>query len=143
MKELKQECLNVGLLVLARLLSWLFHHWHDVAVALIAGFIAGSLLVIWPWKDEVPARSEDGQILVKTVDRVIEARPGTLAEVKAGRVKGEEIVMLGYENWHLPDPLLGATRAALGVMVLGAVLILLLEWGTARSKRRADAAPAP
>ena len=33
----------VGVVALARVLSWLFSTWHDIAVALIAGFIAGSL----------------------------------------------------------------------------------------------------
>ena len=40
-----------GLVVLVRLLSWLFRVWHDIAMALITGFVAGSLVLIWPWKE--------------------------------------------------------------------------------------------
>jgi len=40
----------LGLAVLSRLLSWLFKKFHDVAVAIITGFVAGSLVTIWPWK---------------------------------------------------------------------------------------------
>lgn len=42
-----------GLLLLSRALSWVFRRHHDVAVALLSGFVAGSLLVIWPWKEAV------------------------------------------------------------------------------------------
>lgn len=40
----------LGLVVLSRVLSWLFKKYHDTAVALITGFVAGSLVIIWPWK---------------------------------------------------------------------------------------------
>ena len=50
----------LGMVLLARFLSWLFRNHHDMAVALITGFIAGSLLIIWPWKDQVPKRNADG-----------------------------------------------------------------------------------
>ena len=40
----------VGLLTLSHILSWMFRKFHDTAVALITGFVAGSLVVIWPWK---------------------------------------------------------------------------------------------
>lgn len=40
----------LGLVVLSHVLSWLFRRYHDTAVALITGFVAGSLVIIWPWK---------------------------------------------------------------------------------------------
>lgn len=40
----------VGILVFVRLISWLLHTYHDYAVALLAGFMMGSLNKIWPWK---------------------------------------------------------------------------------------------
>jgi putative membrane protein len=40
----------IGMAALSRLLSWLFKKFHDVAVATITGFVAGSLVTIWPWK---------------------------------------------------------------------------------------------
>ncbi len=43
----------VGLLVLSRFLSWLFKTHHDKAVGAITGFVAGSLVIIWPWKDTI------------------------------------------------------------------------------------------
>lgn len=39
-----------GLLSFSKVLSWLFRHYHDATVALLAGFMIGSLNKIWPWK---------------------------------------------------------------------------------------------
>jgi putative membrane protein len=43
----------IGLVTLAQILSWLFKHYHDVTVAILIGFMAGSLRKIWPWKEVV------------------------------------------------------------------------------------------
>ncbi|MDB9741834.1 DUF368 domain-containing protein [Akkermansiaceae bacterium] len=43
----------VGIAALSRFLSWLFKKYHDVTTSLIAGFVAGSLFVIWPWKTPI------------------------------------------------------------------------------------------
>ncbi len=40
----------VGLLSFSRLLSLLLRHFHDTTVALLCGFMVGSLIKIWPWK---------------------------------------------------------------------------------------------
>ncbi len=41
---------GVGLLSFARVISWLFRRHRDLTIALLTGFILGSLLIIWPWK---------------------------------------------------------------------------------------------
>ncbi len=40
----------VGITTFAQVLGWLFKRYHDVTVALLIGFMAGSLRKIWPWK---------------------------------------------------------------------------------------------
>jgi putative membrane protein len=40
----------VGLVTFAQLLGWLFKRYHDVTVAVLMGFMIGSLRKIWPWK---------------------------------------------------------------------------------------------
>lgn len=40
----------VGLLAFSHVLAWLFRRFHDATVALIVGFLVGSLPKIWPWK---------------------------------------------------------------------------------------------
>ena len=55
----------LGLIVLSRLLSWLFKRYHDTAVAVITGFVAGSLVIIWPWKipGEVVMKNGEEKVL--------------------------------------------------------------------------------
>ena len=80
----------------------------------------------------MPERNEAGLVLVKTANRVLEPRGGTLAEVKESKAKDEEIILKGYENWHLPDFSQRNTWAASGLMAGGMILIILLEWGGSR-----------
>lgn len=39
-----------GLMCFSRLLHWLLHRFHSATMALLTGFLCGSLLVVWPWK---------------------------------------------------------------------------------------------
>ncbi|MEX0290504.1 MAG: DUF368 domain-containing protein, partial [Flavobacteriaceae bacterium] len=39
-----------GLLSFARLLKWMFNNYKNMTLALLTGFILGSLNKIWPWK---------------------------------------------------------------------------------------------
>lgn len=42
-----------GLAAFARLLSWIFNKFHDQTIAVLTGFIFGSLSILWPWKSEI------------------------------------------------------------------------------------------
>lgn len=89
----------IGLVTLSHVLSWVFRRFHDVAVALLTGFVAGSLPVIWPWKTPIIA---------------------TLGKGAAARQK-----VMGYD-WLLPEPT-AATLTAVAVMVAGFILVWLIE----------------
>jgi len=39
-----------GLLAFSHLLSWMLKRYHDLTIALLSGFMLGSLNKIWPWK---------------------------------------------------------------------------------------------
>lgn len=41
----------VGLLTFSRLLKWMFSRAHDITVAVLTGFLIGSLNKVWPWKE--------------------------------------------------------------------------------------------
>lgn len=47
---------GVGILMFVRLISWLLHKYHNFAVAMLAGFMMGSLNKIWPWKQVIEYR---------------------------------------------------------------------------------------
>ena len=54
----------VGLLSFSRLVSWLLQKYHDITVALLAGFMIGSLNKIWPWKEILSTRlNSKGEIV--------------------------------------------------------------------------------
>lgn len=50
---------GLGLLVFSHILSWLLHHHHNRTMALLIGFLIGSLKLLWPWQ----------HTLVSSVDR--------------------------------------------------------------------------
>ena len=51
----------VGLLVFARLLSYLFKNFRDFTISILTGFVAGSLAIIWPWKITLFVTLEGGK----------------------------------------------------------------------------------
>lgn len=46
----------VGLLSFARLLSWLFAAYRNLTLAILTGFMIGSLNKVWPWKETIESR---------------------------------------------------------------------------------------
>jgi len=46
----------VGLLTFSRVLKWLFQHYKNLTLAVLAGFVLGSLNKIWPWKETLTWR---------------------------------------------------------------------------------------
>ncbi len=49
-----------GLVLFSRLLTWLFEKGRDVMIALLTGFMVGSLNKVWPWKLPYPVFGSDG-----------------------------------------------------------------------------------
>ena len=42
---------GIGIVSFAQVLGWLFKRYHDITIAILIGFMAGSLRKIWPWKE--------------------------------------------------------------------------------------------
>jgi putative membrane protein len=53
----------VGLLSFSRVLKWLFKHYQNLTLALLTGFIIGSLNKIWPWKKTITVLNEAGETI--------------------------------------------------------------------------------
>lgn len=43
----------VGLMAFSHLLSWIYKNYRDITIAVLTGFILGSMPIIWPWKNDV------------------------------------------------------------------------------------------
>lgn len=55
----------VGILSFVRILEWLFRKYHDMTLAILTGFVIGSLNKIWPWKKVIDfITTESGKVLV-------------------------------------------------------------------------------
>lgn len=102
----------IGLVVFSRFLSWLFDNHPDMTIASMTGFIIGSLATIWPWKSAEYLTDANGELILR---------------------KGEPKVV-GY-NWQLPETFGGAmpesfsgeTWLALGMIVLGIGILVVVE----------------
>lgn len=61
----------IGLITFSKLLTWLFKHYHDNVITILAGFMLGSLNVIWPWKKIIgQAENAKGEI-VKVQENIL------------------------------------------------------------------------
>lgn len=54
----------IGLLSFSHVLKWLFKNYENTTLALLTGFIVGSLNKIWPWKETISVYSKEaGEII--------------------------------------------------------------------------------
>ena len=93
-----------GLVSFAQVLAWIFKRYRDATIALLTGFVLGSLNIIWPWKKEI-FLMENG---VKKLDR-----------------HGEAIVV-DYEK-VLPESPDAYTWGAIGLILAGIIVLWAIE----------------
>lgn len=66
-----------GIISFSHLLSWLLRRVHDVTVAVLMGFMIGSLNKVWPWKEVVETYTDSHGKLLPLVERNV--APGQFA----------------------------------------------------------------
>lgn len=66
----------VGIALFSRVLSWLFRRHHDISVAILAGFMLGSVRKIWPWKEVILTRINSHGVEVPLVENNV--LPGSI-----------------------------------------------------------------
>ena len=89
----------VGLLSFSRILKWLFDKYHNLTLAVLTGFVFGSLNKIWPWKKIIESEMINGKLKI---------------------LQEESISPMSYQG----DPQI---VWALFLAIIGFVVILLLE----------------
>lgn len=52
----------IGLVLFSNLLSWLLRRYHDSTIAVLVGFMIGSLNKIWPWKETLKTIVVEGEV---------------------------------------------------------------------------------
>lgn len=56
---------GIGLIGFSHMLSWIMKRYKHQTIATLTGFIMGSLVTIWPWKQEIYRLNEMGEPLMK------------------------------------------------------------------------------
>ena len=97
-----------GLLCFSRLLHYLLHRFHEGTMALLTGFLFGSLLVVWPWK----------RVLV-------------WIEGSSGQLKPAQQVPVGPVEFTVATGEAAQLSLCLALMVLGFILVWVIDsrWG--------------
>jgi len=121
----------IGLLSFSRVLKWLFKNYHNTTLALLTGFILGSLNKVWPWKKTISVMvDKTGEIVpFSTITDF-----GTLSffqiktsDFKSYKTVAEESVLPLYYNElnnYVAD---SQFWLAIGLMIVGLLTIFILE----------------
>ena len=95
----------IGLLSIARVLSWAFSRYRDLMLALLTGFMVGALNKVWPWKEVISWRTNShGQ--------QVPLQEANLSPMSFTDITGEPA--------HL--------MTAIIIAIAGLVLVLGMEW---------------
>lgn len=94
----------IGIIALSHVLSWVYKKFKDQTIALLTGFILGSLSILWPWKNDIYRVDELGNFLLKDGNRIVQ----------------------GYDLF-IPESLNLEVIIALLLAVVGFVVIALME----------------
>ena len=82
-----------GIISFSHLLSWLLEHWHDVTVAVLMGFMVGSLNKVWPWKETVETYLDSHGVAQPLVQNNI--APGTFEQLTGQPSLLVQAILLG------------------------------------------------
>lgn len=94
----------VGIMGFSRILSWLLRNYEQATIAVLVGFMVGSLRKIWPWKEVLETRVDRHGEIVPLIERNI-----------------------------LPNFAAGAFWLALGLAVIGFIVVTVIDRQQARS----------
>ncbi len=83
-----------GIIGFSHLLSWVFKRFRNQTIALLTGFILGSLLIIWPWKETIYALAPSGETLIKNNEPVVARYQPILPESFSTEVLIAILIML-------------------------------------------------
>ena len=120
----------VGLLSFSRLLKWLFKHYENTTLAVLTGFIVGSLNKIWPWKETLSVFSkETGKEVMQ--NEISEYGTLSVMQMKANDFDSYKTVLeksISPSRFaEINNQLDPNTLYAIGFMILGFLTIFILE----------------
>jgi len=64
----------IGIIAFSNLLSWLLKKYYDLTIALLTGFMAGSLNKVWPWKEAINNISSQNELSLLMEKNILPSR---------------------------------------------------------------------
>lgn len=119
----------VGLLLFSRFLKWLFVKFKNLTIAVLTGFLIGSLNKIWPWKKVEKIFVKHPGTDNEKIQSVLEFSVLPSSEYKTIATYSESGEVLTYSN---QDPQL---FWALGLVIVGFSIIFILEFVATKLKK--------
>lgn len=88
---------GIGFLIFVRLISWLFERFAEQSTSTVIGFVAGSLLIIWPWKNyEYLKNLETGELILKKGNPIVVKNINYLPEINTETLVVLVCALLGF-----------------------------------------------
>ncbi len=93
-----------GLIAFSHILSWIYNKHKDQTIAILTGFILGSLGILWPWKNEIYSIDVAGNYILKNGEKIIQ----------------------GYTK-YIPESFNTEVIIAIFLIIIGIITISLIE----------------
>ena len=94
----------IGLLSFSKLLKWMFHKFEDITIAVLTGFLLGSLNKLWPWKKIIQTFTDSH---------------GKKIPIEEQNISPFNFESINGQNSHF--------YTSLGLFIIGFLLIFILE----------------
>jgi len=95
----------IGLPAFSNVLSWVYKKYKDITIASLTGFIFGSLMILWPWKNEIYLTDTSGLEVLNS--------------------KGEQIIS-GYEK-YVPNTVNQEVLLVIVLFLIGILSVWAIE----------------
>ena len=108
----------IGLLSFAKLLKWMFAKHHNVTIAVLSGFLVGSLNKIWPWKETLSTFTKHAG---EANEEIIPLEQVSISPARFEELTGQPSLLTG----------------AIGMFLVGLAVILAMEWASRFKSKKA------
>ena len=102
----------LGLILFSNLLKWVLEKFPNNSLGLIIGFICGTVILVYPWKNKIFLYGENGDVLINSVGNK----------------------MFSNYSYYFPDLSHYQTYNVLLFIFLGAAIIYLLDYYDKKNK---------
>jgi putative membrane protein len=94
----------VGLVAFSHILSWIYKKFKNQTIAILTGFILGSLSILWPWKNEIYRINQAGDFILNNGEKIVQSY-----------------------SLYIPKTLNSEVLMAMGFIIIGILCIAVIE----------------